>query len=407
MKLVSALSILAASCHAQSIETLIGELIDKVYRQEGTKHYFNVSPYFVAEYDFLDDGFSGKGSFGNGNGVITYTEEAEWDSDSFKYELNQEGQAKSSPAADMYPADVMNDNFESKLVISANTEGIKYKQEGNINGGQFLAEYALSLTAFTRTSKKTSVSLKITRENDVSDSVHSFWKSWMAPNGKTEIDIKATAKNACMENAFGKQCTAKLEVTGNNNGNDFGNNVAKYSVLSKKAQLNVKHNDNQVFYLSLNGIDTWEVLAIKYKLMDGPSTLFFQVVGPAGADAVGAAAMQFAQPFMRFFSGFSGPDDFAHAFAYADKVFNNLQGKGHFDAYPIFEATRLESEFFAGMMGVPSIQSAVEGLCDEMNAMIEGMAGAAAPAVADARAYVAEIVSASGEAKFDAWFASI
>merc|ERR1712038_982873 len=110
--------------------------------------------------------------------------------------------------------------------------------------------------------------------------------------------------------------------------------------------------------------------------------------------------MKFAGPFMRFFSGFSGPDDFAHAFAYADKVLMNVQGKGFFDAYPIFEATRLESELFAGMMGVPSIQSAVEGFCDEMNGMVEGMAGAAAPAITDARNYVAEVVSAKGEAKF-------
>jgi len=407
MKLVSALSILAASCHAQTIETLIGELVNKIYRQEGTKHYFNVAPYFVAEYDFQPSSFEGKGTFGNGNGVITYDESASWDSASFTYEINQAGQAKSSPAADFYPAAVLEDNFESSLVISANTQGISYKQKGNINGEGFLAEYGLALDSFSRTSKKTSVSMSITRKNDVSANVHSFWRSYMAPNGETEINVKATVKNACMENPVGRQCTAKLEVTGENNGDDFGTNVAKYSVLPKKAQLIVKHNENQVFYLSLGGIDTWEVLSIKYKIMNDPSVLFLQVVGPSGAQAVVDAAGAFIAPFDRFFSGFSGADDFAHAFAYADKVLYNVQGKGWFDLYPIFEATRLESELFAGMFGVPSIQSAVEGFCDEMNAMIEGAAGAAAPAITDARTYVAGVVSSSGEAKFDAWFASL
>ena len=162
-----------------------------------------------------------------------------------------------------------------------------------------------------------------------------------------------------------------------------------------------------MFYLSLNGIDTWEVLAIKYKLMDGPSTLFLQIVGPAGVGAVAAAGEKFATPFIRFFSGFSGADDFAHAFAYSDKIFTSLQGKGYFNVYPIFEATRLESELFAGLMNVPSIQSAVEDFCAHMNSMVEGMAGAAAGPVEAAREYVAEVVSPVGEAKFDDWFANL
>merc|ERR1712241_1187332 len=292
---------------------MIGDLINMVYRQEGTKHYFNVSPYFNAEYDFQDDGFTGAGTFGNGNGVITYSEKAEWDDSSFSYEINQSGQAKSSPTADMYPKHLLEDSFESNLVISGNFDGLRYKQTGNINGEEFLANYGLSFKGFTQQSKKTSVSLQITRENNVSDDVDDFWKSWMAPNGETQIDVKATVKNACMvdANPLNKHCTAKLEITGNDNGNDFGKNVAKYSVLAKKAQLMVKHNDEQVFYLSFNGIDTWEVLAIKYKLMDGPITLFLQVVGPAGAEAVGAAFMQFMEPFSRFFSGLVDPDDFA------------------------------------------------------------------------------------------------
>lgn len=407
MKLVSALSILSVSCHAQTIESLIGELVNTVYRQEGTKHFFNVAPYFVAEYDFQNDGFTGEGTFGNGNGVIEFSEKADWSDTSFKYEINQAGQAKSSPAADMYPDDVLEDTFESKLEIEGNPDGFSYKQSGNINGEDFLAEYRLAMTSFGRTRSKTTANIQITRNNEVSDNIHSFWRSWMPQNGETEINLAVSFKNACMISPLSRACTAKIDVTGNDNGNDFGSNVAKYSVLAKKAQIYVKHNGNQVFYLSLNGIDTFEVIAIKYKLMDGPMTLFLQVVGPAGVQAVGAAATAFAQPFIGFFSGFQGPDDFAHAFAYSDKILANLQGKGFFDAYPIFEATRLESELFAEMFGVASIQSAVETMCDEMNSMIEGMAGAAAPAITDAREYVAEVVGPVGEAKFDAWFANL
>ena len=211
MKLVSALSILAASCHAQSIETLIGELVNKVYRQEGNKHFFNVAPYFVAEYDFQDDGFNGKGSFGNGNGVITYTESGEWDESSFKYELTQAGQAKSSPVADMYPYSVLEDSFESNLFISVNEQGLNYKQSGTINEEAFLADYDLVFVGFTQNARKTTVEMKITRENEVSDNIHNFWKSWMAPNGNTEIDITTSVKNACMNNPFDKACTEVIK----------------------------------------------------------------------------------------------------------------------------------------------------------------------------------------------------
>ena len=167
------------------------------------------------------------------------------------------------------------------------------------------------------------------------------------------------------------------------------------------------HDDTQQFYVSLEGIDSYELMSIRFQCGANKSQLLVQIVGPAGVNKVNAAVGQFASPFMQFFSGFESADDAARAFVYSDKIMNAIQGKGYFNLYPIFESTMLESEVFAKMIHVESVQGAAEEVLVGVNGMIEGIAASVAADVTDARNYVREIVSGEGEAKFDAWFNNI
>merc|ERR1712066_70912 len=136
MKLIAASAALLASTYsAQSIETLIGQLVDKVYQHDPvSKTYtFNVSPYFNAVYTCETNGFTGEGTYGNGNGLIEYSERASWTDFSLDYELAQKGQVKSSPFNQLIgqfmevPDEVLNDNFDGSMSFSATTDGIIFK----------------------------------------------------------------------------------------------------------------------------------------------------------------------------------------------------------------------------------------------------------------------------------------
>merc|ERR1712045_1028385 len=101
MKLVAASTLaFAATYSAQAIETLIGELVNKVYQHDpdANTYTFNVAPYFQAVYTCTGNGFTSEGTIGNGNGVFDFSEKMNWGDSSAQYEWEASGKTKSHPA---------------------------------------------------------------------------------------------------------------------------------------------------------------------------------------------------------------------------------------------------------------------------------------------------------------------
>jgi len=410
MKLVAASTAFFAAIQAQTIETLIGELINKVYQSsdDGLTHTINIAPYYQATYNLQEAGFEGEGSFGNGNGVIDFTESGNWASEQLTYKFTASGAAKSHPFAAFFPAEVLEDTFEAESEISAGASGISWKEEGKTNGVEFLQSVELNVDSVTVSGKKFSAELSLSRESVVPSAIHEFWRNMAMPAGRTDAQLSAIAKKDCMEiGPMDKSCSAKVTITGSNNDEDFGVNVAKYSVSKKKAQLTITHDQSEIFWLGLIGLDTLDVLSLKYKLNGGKAVLIVQFVGPNGVGAVAAAGEQFIQPFAAFFSNFNDAHDAAHAAVYMDKVFAWIQGQNFFNVYPIVQATQFESELLASAFGVKTMQKGAKQVFGLVNQSIEEFAADAAPVVSDARDYVNTLTGPSGEAQFDSWFAAL
>lgn len=404
MKLFAASATLLAAISAQSIEVLVAELVNKVYQvsDDGMTHTFNAAPYIQGTVDLLEAGFKTDLSVGNGDGVISYTEKADWSSGKgFNYEYSAEGTAKSHPMAFMFPAEVMEDKFIDKVNFELSTAGFDFKRGGSINEIPCNAHITVSINEISQTSKKTQAEFEVTQAISTPTSINEYWRSFMLATGTTNVVIAASAKNACMDSPMDKACSVKFVITGNNNGDDLGKNVAKYTVQPKKAQVTVTHNEAEVFWIALTGIDAMEVLAVKYKVNAGKAVLVFQIVGPAGMEAVATAAQSFVTPFAAFFSSMNSGDEAILAAVYADKVFTAAQGKDYFNFYPIVEATKFESD----LIGNTSFQKYAAGLCKEINMIIENSLNDFAPVIADSRDYVNSVTGEEGETAFDAWFA--
>lgn len=410
MKLVAASTALFAAIQAQSIETLIGELFNKVYQSsdDGLTHTINIAPYYQATYELQDNGFEGVGTFGNGNGVIDFTESADWAGEQLTYKCSAAGVAKSHPFSAYFPAEVLGDTLEGESEVSVSAAGISWLYEGKNNGIKHSQSINLNLDSVSMTDKKVVAQLSLSRESVVPNSINQFWRNMAMPEGSTDVQMEASARKSCMElGVMDRSCTAKVSVTGSNNNEDFGNNVAKYSVSKKKAQLTVTHDKKEVFWMGLIGIDTLDVLALKYKLNGSKAVLIVQFVGPNGVDAVAVAGEKFILPFATFFGNFHDADTAAHVVVYMDKVFEHIQGQSYFDVYPIVKATQFESDLLASALGVKSMQNGAKSLFGLVNQNIEGFAASAAPAVGDARDYVNKVTGPIGEAQFDSWFSSL
>jgi len=410
MKLVAASATLLAAINAQSVEFLLKELANKVYKvsDDGLTHTFNAAPYFQATYNCLGEGFEGEGTYGNGNGVISFKEKADWtNGDHFSYESASEGSFKSFPWAEAYPYYVKDETFEKNIAFKVGAQGISHSDTGNINGHPYVQEISLTIEEISMTSKKVTAEIEFSRNSEISSSIGRFWQNIMMPVGTVTANIIASAKTACNENPMNRACSAKLVITGENNGQDLGKTVAKYSVQPKKAQFAFTHNKNEVFWMAVTGIDTMEVLALKYKLNGDKAVLAVQFVGPAGMEAVAVAGQEFITPFVAFVSAMNTPEDAVRAAVFADALFNAAQGQNYFNLYPVIEATQFESEVLASALGVSNVQSAARDMCSVINTQIESFLDQAAPVVSEARTYVHDVTGSNGEAKFNAWFAQI
>jgi len=409
MKLIAASATLLAAINAQSIEVLVQELVNKVYQvsNDGLTHTINAAPYLQATYTCLGEGFESKGTFGNGNGAISFTEKANWiNQDHFSYATAMKGQIKSLPLAEMLPADVHEETFDSLMEFNVDVNGVSVSDSGTSNGFPYNQEAQITLNEINMARKKMSAEIEFTRTSHMSSSINPFWRSIAMATGSTTVNIQANAKTACTENPLSTGCSAKLVITGENNGEDLGKNVAKYSVLPKKAQFAVTKNKNEIFWMAVTGIDTLEVLALKYKVNGGKTVLAIQFAGPSGMEAVAVAAQEFIQPYAAFVSAcMNNPEDLILAAVYSDFMFIAAQDKNLFNVYPVIKATQFESESLASVLGVSSVQSAARSMCAAVNTQIEAYLEMAAPAVVEARTYVHDVTGPSGEAKFDAWFA--
>lgn len=412
MKLVSGAVILAATASAQNIESLVTDFVSKIYQVDasGKVHNFNIEPYFVAEYECLGNGFKSGGYYGNGNGKIQYSEEAEWTADAFSYKMSTNGKVSSAPLALVIemPEEVSTDSFEEVFSVEASMSGVEASMVGKIGGGSYNGKFSLGLGTVQSTSKKFSVSANLDRKM-VHNNVHSFWAGWMPPHGSTNVNLQANMRKACIESPISGQCKAKVSVDGSHNGENLGNTVAKYTVQPKRASVVVSRDGSEIASVSVIGIDTMQLLALKYKLAGNPGVLVVQFVGPNGIDAVTTASNEFAGPFINFFSAidFSSHHDAAHIIAYFDKVMKNVVGQDFFNVYPVIAATQFESDLLAKAMGVSSVQSAAKEYAETANSIIEQAASENHKYVAEARAYVRQVVSSEGEARFDAWFSNL
>merc|ERR1712045_846908 len=327
MKLVAASAALLASAYsAQSIDTLIGELIDQVYQHDpiANTHTVNISPYWNAVYTMKADGFTGEGTYGNGDGKINFSEELSFTdtscySCSLDFELSQNGPVKASPFVSLAPyigipveASTLDDTFEDKTTFSVNTEGISYSVSGNINGDQFSHSASLNLDNFSMSRTKISATVVFSHQADHSSSIDQAYTNYMIPAGSSSVKLVANVKKVCAENPLDQSCTAKVVVTGDFNSADIGKSVAKWSVQPKKANFQITHNSQEIFWMGLLGIDKFEVLSLKYRLNGGSAVLVVQVVGPAGFQSVAEAASAFFNPYGSFFGAIDSGDDAAH-----------------------------------------------------------------------------------------------
>merc|ERR1712166_366441 len=202
MKLIAASATLLAAINAQSVEVLLAELANKVYQvsDDGLTHTFNAAPYFQGVYTCLGEGFEGKSTFGNGNGVISYTEKADWtDGDHFSYDTTIEGTVKSIPWAAAYPADVQGDTFNKNVAFRVGAQGVSCKTSGNVNGFPYSMEAILTINEITMTSKKMMAEIEVSRNAEISSSINQYWQNMAIPSGSTIATIGASAKTACTE----------------------------------------------------------------------------------------------------------------------------------------------------------------------------------------------------------------
>jgi len=412
MKLVSGAVILAATASAQNIESLVTDFVSKIYQVDdsGKVHNFNIEPYFVAEYECLGNGFKSGGYYGNGNGKIQYSEEAKWTAESFSYKMSTNGKVSSAPLALVIPLpeEVSTDSFEEVFNVEASINGVEASMVGKIGGGSYDGKFSLGLGAVQTTAKKFSISANLKRKM-VHTNVHPFWAGMMPPHGSTNVNLEANMRKACIENPISGQCKAKVSVKGSHNGENLGNTVAKYTIQPKRASVVVTRDGSEIASVSVIGIDTMQVLSLKYRLAGKPGVLVVQFVGPNGIDAVITAAQDFAAPFVNFFSAidFTSHHDAAHIIAYFDKVMKNVVGKNFFNVYSVIAATQFESELLADAMQVSSVQSFAKETAETVNNVIEQAASENHKYVAEARDYVRQVVSSAGEAKFDAWFGNL
>jgi len=410
MKLIAASTLaLAATYSAQSIETLIGELINEVYQHDpdANTYTFNVAPYFQAVYTCTGNGFTSEGTIGNGNGVLDFSEKFEFTETSGVYDWDVSGKTKSHPAVSLLniPESLWEDEMFQEGALKISTEGIQWNVEGNINGAEYDQKIALNVDSVTISRSKYEADISFERSAKIASEIDEFYQQFFMPAGKTSVALSLSAKKSCAENPFDRSCTAKITVTGDNDGMDFGNNVAKYSVNNKKAQFEVKHNGDQVFWLGLFGIDAWDVLSLKYKVNRGKAVLLVQVVGPAAFEPLANAAIEFAAPFADFFGNIATAEDTVHIIAYFDKVAKTFDNK-LFNVYPIIKATKFESDLLKDVLGM-SFQKWAEYMITNAADMIVGFSQEAGGFVGDARDYINNVTGPVGEQKFDEWFAQL
>jgi len=411
MKLLAASTLALASTYSaqQSIESLIGDLVNKVYQHDpvAKTYSFNLSPYFNAVYTCTGNGVSSVGSLGNGNGVFEFEEKASWSEMGIEYEWEIEGKTKSHPLADVlsFPAGLLEDDVRQEGSLALSAEGVKWSVVGKINGVAATQSISLTLDSMSMTRSKYEAQVSFNRNSVIPSAIDPFYAQFLMPVGSTNVGLKLSAKKICGENPLDKSCTGKIVVTGDNDGLDFGNNVAKYSVQNKKAQFEIKHNNNQVFWLGLFGIDTYQVLSLKYKLNGGKAVLAVQFVGPEGFQPVIIAAQEFATPYIQFFSGIRSADQAAHIAAYFDKLaatFDNSM----FNVYPIVQATQFESDLLANVLGM-KFQPWAKSMTNVAADGIVSFAQSAGVIVSDSRTYINNLTGPVGEQKFDTWFANL
>jgi len=411
MKLVAASTLaFAATYSAQTIETLIGELVNKVYQHDPdlNTYTFNVAPYFQAVYTCTGNGFTSEGTVGNGNGVFDFTEKFEYGDISGSYEWDMSGKTKSHPAVAMLaiPENLWEDNLNQagKLEVSAEN-GLKWDVSGAINGAKYEQSIELGLSEITMTRSKYETGINFQRKSVISSSIDQFYQQFFMPAGETNVDLSLSAKKICAENALDTSCTGKIVVTGDNDGVDFGNNVARYSVNTKKAQFEIKHNGNQVFWMALLGIDSFEVLSLKYKVNGGKAVLAVQFAGPNGFGPLVEAAQVFGAPYASFFGNIATAEDTVHIVAYFDKVAATFNNK-LFNVYPIIEATKFESDLLKQVLGM-KFQAWAQGMSSHVADTIVAFAQDGGAAIGDARLYINDLTGPVGETKFDNWFATL
>lgn len=411
MKLIAASTLALASTYSaqQSIESLIGELVNTVYQHDpvANTYTFNAAPYFQAVYTCTGNGFTSEGTLGNGNGVFEFEEKVEWDDVGIKYDWDIEGKTKSHPLVHVLqtPAGLLEDTMSQTGTLEIGAEGLNWNVLGSVNGVEAEQSIALTLDSMAMTRSKYEAEITFSRKSAIPNSINAFYTQFLMPVGSTNVALKLSAKKICGENPLDKSCTGKIVVTGNNDELDFGNNVAKYSVQNKKAQFEIKHNNNQVFWLGLFGIDSYEVLSIKYKVNGGKSVLAVQFVGPAGFEPVAIAAERFAGPFIGFFSNIRSGDQAVHIAAYFDKVAATFDNE-LFNVYPVIQATQFESDLLAKALGM-KFQKWAENMSNAAAEGIVGFSASAGAAVSEGRTYVNNLTGPVGEQKFDTWFANL
>jgi len=399
----------ASAYSAQTIETLIGELVNSVYQHDpnANTYTFNVAPYFQAVYTCTGNGFTSEGTVGNGNGVFEFSETASWSDVGLDYAWEAEGKMKSHPISNLLeiPQNLHEDVHTQKGAFSISTGGIKWAGAYTFNGLASDASIELALDSLTVTRSKYSTGIKFSRTSVIDPSIDAWYQQFLMPAGSTNVELELSAKKICGENPLDKSCTGKISVTGDNDGMDFGDNVAKYSVNNKKAQFEIKHNSNQVFWMGLFGIDTFDVLSLKYKVNGGKAVLAVQVVGPNGVGPLVAAAEAFAAPYAVFFGNIATAEQTIHIAAYFDKVAAGFDNK-LFNVYPIIQASQFESDLLKEALGM-KFQKWAEGVCNTVADTIVEVAQDGGEVVESARDYVNDLTGPVGEAKFDAWFAQL
>ena len=144
-----------------------------------------------------------------------------------------------------------------------------------------------------------------------------------------------------------------LTITGFNNDDDFGETIVDYTVAKDSHSIGVYHDtvhmeqykNKEIFKLTLVGTEAWELLSVEYhgpSIFGGPTIftgplgteVIFQVIGPNGMEALGAAIDDFIEPFVNYFGHLNSFNDLIHSFVYFDKVVKNIKGKGYFNVYP-------------------------------------------------------------------------